>query len=76
MSDFVRPVDKVEGVLRAGGATLAEAVERTGYPDGKVMELIGRLRSEGVRVNAIAGARTDDGWEPTRYTVDSGSGKE
>ncbi len=57
-TEFKRPIDSVHGALLTGsngtpGGTVGEVAERTGFPPGTVLELIGRLRSEGVRVNAV-----------------------
>lgn len=52
-AEFQRPIDKVHDALPG---TLADLVAATGYPAGSILELIVRLRSEGVRVNA-----TEDG---------------
>lgn len=49
MGDFVRPVDAVREAMPG---TLGDLVERTGYPADKVLSMIGRMRTEGVRVNA------------------------
>ena len=62
--------------------TMAELVERTGYPAETILKMIHRMRAEGVRVNARAGESFigDQGREytPTTYeiAVDSSSGKE
>lgn len=79
-ADFVRPVDAVRDSLPG---TLAEIIERTGYPADQVLSLLNRLRREGVRVNAIedgsrsVGRYVEEGYvAQTVYTVDTGSEKE
>ena len=75
-----RPPDKVRDAMPG---TLADLVDRTGYPAGEVLKQIGNLRREGVRVNAIPepgaiGTRwpVEAGVASTWYTVDPTSSKE
>lgn len=79
--EFQRPPQRVLGAMPG---TLGELSERTKYPAGKVLELIVKLRRDGVRVNAIEdGARsvgrTIDREDPhistTIFAVDSSSEK-